>query len=342
MSRGLRTPIDAIVVAYRSEDVIERTIRALTPLGGEVVVIDHGDGRAASCAGALGAVAIHNPDNPGFGAGQNRGVALTTSPFVLLCNPDAEVSPEAVRRGAELLDARPDVAAVQGVIVNALTGRPERSQGVEVRPIHLVGRALSARRLLGFSIVRAVAARSTTLRDHAQRVPSDPTRVESLATTAVLMRRTAFDEVGGFDPSFFLYGEDMDLCRRLRRAGWTLIAVPEVWATHQSGGSAASDWHRELHWWRGTLGFAARWWGPAAWSVALVASTVRWVRLALRCPKRSGSALSALVVGPARDRETVSRRTAEVSSICAPLGPHQGRRTNDEGSQSIPVLPATR
>ena len=305
--------IDVVVVAFRSEDVIERTIRALIPLGGEVVVVDHGDGRAASRAGALGAVAIHDPDNPGFGAGQNRGVALTTSPFVLLCNPDAEVSPEAVRRGADLLSERPGVAAVQGVIANTWTGAPERSQGLEVRPVHLVGRAVGARRLLAYSAVRALTARSATLGDHARRVPPAPTEVESLATTAVLVRRAAFEEAGGFDPSFFLYGEDLDLCRRLRRAGWTLVALPEVWADHQSGGSAASDWHRELHWWRGTMGFAARWWGPAAWSAALVASTVRCARLALRRPKGAGAAFSALVMGPARDRRTVSRRALAVA-----------------------------
>ena len=300
---GESRAIDAVVVAFRSEDVIEEAVRGLSPLGGQVVVVDHGDGQAALCAAALGAVAVHDPTNPGFGTGQNRGVAFTASPFILLCNPDAEVSAAAVRRGAELMRSRPDVAAVQGVITNAGSGAPERSQGVELGPFHLVGRAVGARRLLALSMVRSLVTRSHTLQDHAHRVPTCPTEVESLATTAVLVRRSAFEDAGGFDESYFLYGEDLDLCRRLRRAGWTLLAVPDVWATHQSGGSASSGWHRELHWWRGTMGFAARWWGPGAWSVAMTAATVRFARLALRCPRRAGEALSALVIQPVRDRQ---------------------------------------
>src|SRR5206468_1727798 len=178
--------------------------------------------------------------NPGFGAGQNHGVTLTSAPYVLLCNPDAEVVADAVVAGADLLATHPDVAAVQGVIVNRATGQPERSAGVELGPLHLLGRAVGAKRLLRFRAGRALARRVPGLGDHARRVPAGPVEVESLAATAVLVRRGAFDSVGGFDESYFLYGEDLDLCRRLRAGGWKLRAVPEVWATHASGGSAPS------------------------------------------------------------------------------------------------------
>jgi GT2 family glycosyltransferase len=168
--------------------------------------------------------------------------------------------------------------------------------------VHLLGRALGARRLLGTGWARAVARRSTVLADHAQRVPSAPVFVESLAATAVLVRRVAFEEVGGFDPRYFLYGEDLDLCRRLRLAGWQLVAVPEVFATHASGGSAESSWARETSWWRGTMQFAGRWWAGPAWSVAVVAALLRCLRLSVRHPGRARSALAALVVDPSRER----------------------------------------
>lgn len=298
----MSSPVDCVIVAYRSEDVIASSLRAATVLGGRVVVVDHGDGGSARRAAALAAVALEDPSNPGFGAGQNRGVAATTSPFVLLCNPDAVVVPEAVRLGVQLLLARPEVAAVQGAIVNLHTGAPERSQGNELGPAHLLGRALGARRLLSRSVVRRVAARSATLGDHVERVPEGPVDVESLAATAVLVRRSAFDEVGGFDPSYFLYGEDLDLCRRLRLSGWTLVAVPEVWAHHLGGASAESAGAREVQWWRGTLTFAARWWGPVAWPVAVAAAMLQWFRLALASPRGAGAAAGAMVVAPARAR----------------------------------------
>lgn len=296
------TAVGTVIVAYRSEGVIRQAVTNALALGGQVVVVDHGDGASAAIAADAGAVVIHNPRNPGFGAGQNRGVAVTGSTYVLLCNPDADIAPDAIRAGVALLEQRPDVAAVQGVVVNRATGLPERSAGLELGPVHLLGRAVGARALLRSRWIRAVAGRSRTLRDHTDRVPSGPTEVESLAATAVLVRRSAFDAVGGFDESYFLYGEDLDLCRRLRDSGWTLVTVPDVWASHVSGGSAESDWNREANWWRGTMQFAAARWGPRAWTLAVLAAVVRWARLAARHPRHARAAFDAMVADPVRRR----------------------------------------
>ena len=305
------TGIDVVLVAYRSDDVIGAAVDRARALGGTVVVVDNGDGASACRAAARGAVAVCDPSNPGFGTGQNRGLAFTDSEFVLLCNPDAEIDPAAVLAGAELLRSRPDVAAVQGVIVNRGTGQPERSAGVEVGPVHLLGRAGGAKVLLGLPVVGALARRSSVLRDHADRVPSEPVDVESLAAATILVRRRAMDDVGGFDESYFLYGEDIDLCHRLRAAGWKLVAVPEVWATHVSGGSAASSWSREASWWQGTMQFAATWWSRPAWAAAVLAASVRWSRLAVRHPTNAGTAFTAMIADPVHrraDRRFSSRR----------------------------------
>ena len=136
------------------------------------------------------------------------------------------------------------------------------------------------------------------------RVPGGPRRVDSLAATAVLVRRDAFDAVGGFDESYFLYGEDLDLCRRLRNDGWGLVALPDRFAVHESGGSAPSDTARELTWWRGTMRFAARWWSPAAWGVAVVAAVVGWIGIAVREPSAASRAWREMVAEPLRDRRT--------------------------------------
>ena len=141
-----------------------------------------------------------------------------------------------------------------------------------------------------------------TLRDHAERVPEGPVEVDALAATAVLVRRTAFESVGGFDESYFLYGEDLDLCRRLRHAGWRLVALPDAWATHASGGSAESDWSREANWWRGTMQFGAEQWTRPAWAVAVVAAGLRWARLAVHQPAHAGAAFAAMVGDPVRSR----------------------------------------
>ena len=300
------TMIDTVIVAFASEAVIADAVRSAQALGGRVVVIDHGGGESARRAAALGATTVHDPYNPGFGSGQNRGFKATSSEFVLLCNPDAEVDADAVTAGRSYLESHPRVAAVQGVVVNQATMQPERSQGVAVRPVHLLGRAFGARRLLRLRVVRRVAARTTVLRDHAQRTPPRPEAVESLAATALLIRRAAFEAVEGFDASYFLYGEDLDLCRRLRQAGWQLVALPQVWATHESGGSASSNFTRELNWWAGTMRYACLWFTPAQWVAATASATVMATRLSLRSPALSRLAWGSLIVTPVRTRRTRS------------------------------------
>lgn len=310
------TAIDTVLVAYRSESVIPSAVEAARSLGGRVVVVDHGDGASAVAAATGGAVAVHDPSNPGFGSGQNHGLAFTESEFVLLCNPDADIDPDAVRSALQVLAGRPDVAAVQGVIVNQATGRPERSAGVELRPIHLLGRALGAKALLRVPAVARLVALSSDLRDHVDRVPVAPVEVESLAATTLLVRRSALDSVDGFDESYFLYGEDLDLCRRLRAAGWRLVAVPDLWATHTSGGSAESSRTREAHWWRGTMQFGAAWWNRRAWGLAVLAASLRWVQLAVANPRHARSSLEALVLDPlaARQRATQLARQTTLST----------------------------
>jgi N-acetylglucosaminyl-diphospho-decaprenol L-rhamnosyltransferase len=273
------TAIDVVIVTYQSEDHIEACLDAAHRLRrvGDVVVIDN------------------DAHNRGFGAGQNLGVGRTSNDLILLLNPDAEVLPDAVERGVSLLESRPAVAAVQGAIVNTATGRPERSQGDALTAIHLVGRALGLRRLLQFRLLRAAFRHVPVLKDHVDRTPVNATEVGSLAATALLVRRAAFEQVGGFDERYFLYGEDLDLCRRLRNAGWRLVAMPDTWALHTSGASSSSTVDRERRWWGGTMQYAARWWSTPQFALALAAAVVAWLRVVVPRPSHARSAWSEMV-----------------------------------------------
>lgn len=279
---------------------------AALPGVAQVVVVDHGSDGAADIAEGAGASVVRDESNPGFGAGMNHGVARTSAPAVLLLNPDAAMRPAAVAAGLDHLAGDASIAAVQGVIVNRGSGAPERSAGTEIGPMHLIGRAVGARRWSTTRLGRATAHR-LGVGDHVDRVPQGPVDVENLAATALLIRRGAFDSVEGFDERYFLYGEDLDLCRRLRVAGWRLVALPEEWADHVSGGTAASAWERELTWWRGTMRFAAQWWPARPWRVALVAAAVRWARLVVEQPREAHRAWCALVSDPRADRCELER-----------------------------------
>jgi GT2 family glycosyltransferase len=296
--------VDVVIVAYRNGDALVRALDALAtePLVRSIAVVDHGDGTDAAAAAARGAAVHHDPANPGFGAGQNAGVARTTAPYVVLLNPDAELTPGALAAGVAMLEDRPEVAAVQGVIVGRRTGRPERSQGDAPGPVQLLGRALRLKALLALAPVRALARRVPAVRDDVERVPLTTSDLDNLAATAPLVRRAAYDDVGGFDERFFLYGEDLDLCRRWRRAGWALVALPTPWAVHDEGASSASGWEREIQWWRGTMRNAARWWPTGAWRLGLLAAILRSATLAVRRPRRARQAWRAMVAEPRADR----------------------------------------
>ncbi len=301
--------VDAVVVAYRSADLLPGCLAALRsdPDIDTITVIDHGDDRCGLVAMDLGADRVlADPSNPGFGAGQNRGVGPGGNPYVLLCNPDARIHADAVARGLSALDADPGLAAVQGVISDPDTGSVDRSAGDELGPIHLWGRALGLRRVATWGPITRLL-RHTPIADSVHRIPGHATEVESLAATAPLIRRRAFEEVGGFDTSYFLYGEDLDLCRRLRDAGWRLLALPGRWADHHEGASSPDTASRERVWWGGTMRFAAQWWGRPGWFAAVVAAAVAAVRHGHGSPATTRVNWRSMVSEPVAARRLLNR-----------------------------------
>lgn len=305
----MRIRLDTVIVAYGNGPTVADCVSAAKsiPGNGRVIVVDHGRDGTGALAEQAGAEVIADPSNPGFGAGQNHGVAASNAPYVLLLNPDAVPVPEAVARGLDYLESHPLVAAVQGVVVNTRTGSPERSQGVALGPVHLWGRAIGARRALALPGVAMVAGRLGSLRDHVERTPAEPVAVPWLAATALLVRREAFVQVGGFDVSYFLYGEDLDLARRLRDHGWALVALQDEWARHESGGSSSGWWSREVAWWEGTMRYAAMWWPTRAWWTGVAAAFVRWLWLAGVSPRQAGTAWERIVRAPLRRRGDLGR-----------------------------------
>jgi N-acetylglucosaminyl-diphospho-decaprenol L-rhamnosyltransferase len=279
---------DVVVVAYRSEADIEPCLAAVRdePALASVTVVDNGDGRSAAIAERLDAQTVYAPDNPGFGTAVNRGAAHGTAEAILVLNPDARLQRGAIARGLSRLETDPMIGAVQGAIVNTTTGCDERSAGREIGLVHLAGRAFRLRGLLAVAPVRSLARRVPALADHVERRPVEDQTVESLAATAILLRRSAFEEIGGFDERYFLYGEDLDLCHRMRGAGWRLVAAPETWAVHESGASAETTWDRELRWWEGTLQFACMHWSGARRAGAAVVGAFEAAVLTGRAPSR--------------------------------------------------------
>lgn len=244
--------VDVVIVTYNNESHLEGAIaavRAWERVGKVVVVDNHSTDHSADLAESLTDVVVRMTENVGYGNAQNRGRAETTAATVLLLNPDARVEPAALEAGYQLLAGSSDIAAVEGAVMRESDGEEERWQGPAPGLADLVARLLQLRRVLGEDRLKALAPLVGAGYFSERRI-TDQRDVDFLAAVAPLVRRRALDDVEGFDPGYFLYAEDVDLCRRLQDAGWRLVAIPDLWATHQGGASSiGAEGTRRRLWW---------------------------------------------------------------------------------------------
>lgn len=169
---------------------------------------------------------IANQENLGFGVANNQGVAAARGRHVLLLNSDTVVPSGTVALLLAKLQEDSEVGMVGPRLVNA-DGSAQRSAFRFPTPTILLLEQLSLTRLLPVVRRRDVGSG----RD-------DSLSVDWLLGACLLARRDLLQTLGPFDPRFFMYGEDIDLCYRLRATGWDIRLVPEAVITHLGGQSA--------------------------------------------------------------------------------------------------------
>ncbi len=197
-----------------------------------VVVLDNAsdDGSADTIRRAFPSVEVIAQDHrAGFGANHNRVIAATRSRYVLVLNDDAEIDAENVARLVRYMDVHSDVGAAGPRVVGP-TGRHQQTAWRQPTP----------RAGLFFALTLGK-------RGWVQSRGSAPRDVERLSGVALLLRRTAVEEVGGFDERFFMYAEDSDLSQRLAIAGHRLRYVPDATIVHHSQQSSSRVPERRLN-----------------------------------------------------------------------------------------------
>jgi N-acetylglucosaminyl-diphospho-decaprenol L-rhamnosyltransferase len=167
-------------------------------------------------------------NNRGFGEACNAGAsAVPRAKLILLVNPDAEVSAATVEKLVSALSLVPTLGIVSAMLVDR--GGTQAESG---------GRFPSVFGLVFGKLARVRRRGSEHVTSSSLGTRRTGVEVVDWVSGAVMMiRREAWDAVGGFDPAFFLYYEDIDLCRRVRAAGWEVGIVPDATAIHESGGS---------------------------------------------------------------------------------------------------------
>lgn len=240
MSSVVQTQVDVLVVNYGNAD---ETLAAVAPLATrsdvQIFVVDNSvdAGQAerlrAGVAGHQRVQLTVADSNLGFGRACNLGFAAGRAPWVLLLNPDANLGEAGLCQLTATLQARPVLAAVapridwtpDGSFVLPLA----QPQGPAARAWTAVRGRLSA---WGLDLETRWADRRAR-RCSALMVRGRPFDAECLSGAVMLLRRDAVIRAGGlFDPRFFMFFEDTDLCLRLRRAGYRLAIDPLARARH--------------------------------------------------------------------------------------------------------------
>lgn len=225
--------VSVVVVSHNTRPELLRCLTALAQnvtLPIEVVVVDNAshDGSPAAVRGAFPEVrVIESAENLGFSRANNLGLRDTSAPYALILNSDAEPRPGCLEALCALLDRRPEVGAV-GPRTLGGDGLIQVSFGPALTPLA----EWRQRRL-----VRGVRARAPWALREASRRAALEHEPDWLSASCLLARRAALEAVGGFDEGFFLYEEDVDLCLRLRRAGWRVVFTPAAEVVHQLGRS---------------------------------------------------------------------------------------------------------
>jgi GT2 family glycosyltransferase len=235
MSEVALPRVDAVVVSYHSRATLRACVAPLCDLPNvQVTVVDNdsADSSLESIAD-LDLRAIQSGRNGGFGFGCNLGAAAGSAPYILLLNPDATITAEALQALLDVLEREPSVALVAPRVLDS-DGSLQRTQRNFPRLRSTWSQALFLHRIA----TRARWADEVIWDPEVYDRPGSP---EWLSGACMLVRRSAYEQVGGFDERFFLYCEDIDLCRSLRVAGHDLCYEPAATVHHVGGASAPAN-----------------------------------------------------------------------------------------------------
>jgi N-acetylglucosaminyl-diphospho-decaprenol L-rhamnosyltransferase len=222
--------IGAVVVNFNARDVLVDCVGSLRDEGiTDLVVVDNGstDGsQVALAAGDPDARWLASGGNVGYGKGANFGAARSQGRYLLVCNPDVVVRPGAIAGLSRALDADERLGIVGPRLINR-DGSLYPSARAFPSLVDAIGHGALGSVWPGNPFSRRYQLLDW---DH-----SETRKVDWVSGAIILVRREAWAELGGFDPAYFMYMEDVDLCWRAGRAGWDVLYEPTAEALHLQG-----------------------------------------------------------------------------------------------------------
>jgi GT2 family glycosyltransferase len=220
--------LDYAIINYNTRDHLRLCLQSIEPsCRPHVLVVDNAssDGTPEMLEEEFPEVKLlANEHNPGYGAAANQAVQACQAPFLLLLNSDTRLQPGAGQKLSAYMEENPNAAIVGPRLLNA-DGSLQISTFPFPTPLATLVRETAAGRLLGAT--PWLKERYLPAWSH-----NRPRRVPWVLGAALALRRSACQAVGGFDDSFFMYYEEIDLCYRTQQAGWEVHFAPVTEVVH--------------------------------------------------------------------------------------------------------------
>ena len=218
--------ISIVIVSHNSGHMLGDCLSRL-PHGAEVIVVDNASSDdSVSVAKAHAVRVLSVSKNVGYGRACNIGAQAASGDFVLFMNPDVRLEGDAIAKLAEAAERYPGAAAFAPRLVKPDQRIVFQDSSILCQPPHNKSKP--------------------------KHTPMGDCCVEAMSGAAMFCRKDAFLGLGGFDERIFLYFEDDDLCRRLRKAGWSLVYVHAALGRHEHGKSTrkrkGGTHFRSFHW----------------------------------------------------------------------------------------------
>ena len=240
--------ISVVYVNYNTQDLLEDSLRSVVKnivgYDYEVIVVDNAS--KSFDVGLLkkifsNVMIVQEKKNLGFGDGNNTGAKVANGKYIWLLNTDTLV-PQGnhLDKVIEFLDTHIDYAAATPLLVNDKDNKqagqiahfPSVWRMVAEKPVKLIVKFLPFTHKFFGSL-------------NPSYVPDKDCDVDQAVAASLVVRKSAFDEVGGFSPEYFMYYEDTDLCKKLAMVGYKVRFVPEAKIVHLLGGSITTQHERK-------------------------------------------------------------------------------------------------
>jgi GT2 family glycosyltransferase len=272
LTENRKVELSIVIVSYKVRERLRLCLDSLRAVVGdsprhEVIVVDNdsGDGTVETLSGVYPEVRFLAMDrNLGFSIGCNRGAALASGEWILFLNPDTVVYPGTLKEILEFAQSKPDA----GIVGCRILDGDGQLQLACRRSIPTP--AVAFWRLTGLSFL---FPKNKVLGKYnlAYLEPNESYPVEAVSGSFLLIRSQVYRQVEGFDEIFFLYGEDLDLCLRVAKAGWKVWYCGTSSIVHHKGQSAAArPWGARMDFYRAMVTFARKNFGVGAFMGGLL------------------------------------------------------------------------